>query len=196
MAESPEDHARQVVMITSIISEAFAAEGMRCTLVGGSAIEVHVPGIFKSGDIDLVIEQMRGSPSRDQLDPVFQSLGFRHVGRHWTLRDLLVEVPSMALDDPSVVVKMGPFVLRVIAKETLLADRIVGFKEWRQTSYAQQAIDMMAAFGDDLRLDILTAHLKREGALDAFDALRAHIGSELPVTEEALQSILERLTGR
>jgi hypothetical protein len=76
LADDPVDHARQVAMVTSIISQAFGRAGMRCTLVGGSAIEVHAPGIFKSGDIDLVIESPQGGTVRERLDPVFTALGF------------------------------------------------------------------------------------------------------------------------
>ena len=74
MAEDAVDHARQVAMITSLIGDAFEAAGMRVTLVGGSAIEVYAPGLFKSGDIDLVIESLTGTSRRELLDPVFATL--------------------------------------------------------------------------------------------------------------------------
>ena len=84
----------------------------------------------------------------------------------------------------------------MIVKEILLADRIIGFKQWRHTSYAQQAIDMIAAFGDDLKLERLLPRLKKEGSIDAFEALRTLAASDEPVTEDVLLSLLERLTGR
>ena len=90
MAEDAVDHARQIAMITSIVSQAFEAEGLRCTLVGGSAIEIYAPGIFKSGDIDLVVEELRGVSNRERLNPVFADLGFEIVGRHWRRGDLFV----------------------------------------------------------------------------------------------------------
>lgn len=33
-------------------------------MVGGSAIEVHAPGIYRSGDLDLVIERASGNAAR------------------------------------------------------------------------------------------------------------------------------------
>lgn len=196
MSDDVLDHARQVAMAASIISHAFECEGLRCTLVGGSAIEVYAPGILKSGDIDLVIENLRGRMSRERLDPVFAALGFEKEGRHWRRGDLFVEVPGLFLEDPSEMLRVGNFPINVIAKETLLADRVVGFKEWRQTSYGQQAIDMIAAFGDDLRINRLTPHLIRERAVDAFQALQGLAQSDEPVTEDTLQALLKRLTGR
>ncbi len=188
MAADPIDHARQVAMITSIIADAFETTGISVTLVGGSAIEVYAPGIFKSGDIDLVIEAQR-----DQLDPVFASLGFERYGRHWRRDDLFVEVPSQYLEDPFETVRVGHFPLRIIAKEILLADRAVGFKHWRHTAYGEQAIEMIAAFGTELNEELLLSRLQREAALDAYEALRAMADSIEPVTEEKLQDLLERL---
>lgn len=196
MADDAIDHARQIAMVTSIVSQAFEAEGLRCTLVGGSAIEIYAPGIFKSGDIDLVIEELRGAAGRERLDPVFAGLGFEKAGRHWRRGDLFVEVPSQCLEDPAEVIRLGHFRLNVVAKEVLLADRVVGFKYWRQTSYGQQAIDMIAAFGDDLSADRLMPRLTQEQAVDAYEALRAMAVSDESVTEDSLQALLERLTGR
>lgn len=196
MAEDAVDHARQIAMVTSIVSQAFEAEGLRCTLVGGSAIEVYAPGIFKSGDIDLVIEELRGAAHRARLDPVFDSLGFEKEGRHWRRGDLFIEVPSQFLEDPAEVIRLGHFPLNVVAKEVLLADRVIGFKYWRYTSYGQQAIDMIAAFGDAIRLDRLLPRLVDNQATDAYDALKALALSNEPITEDTLQSLLERLTGR
>lgn len=193
MAEDPVDHARQVAMITSIIGGAFEAAGMRVTLVGGSAIEVYAPGIFKSGDIDLVIESLSGINQRERLDPVFTELGFEKAGRHWTRGDLFVEVPSQLMEDPSELVRVGHFPLRIVSKEILLADRVVGFKHWRHTAYGAQAIEMIAAFGSALNQAILKPRLEREGALDAFEALSVLAESEAAVPEQKLREVLERL---
>lgn len=102
-------------------------------------------------------------------------------------------MPSTSLDDPAETVQVGAFVFRVIAKESLLADRVIGFKHWGHTSYGQQAIDMLAAFGEDLKLDPLMDHLRREGAVDAFEALRALAGSDAAVSESSLNNLLDGL---
>lgn len=196
VAEDPIDHARQVAMITSIVAAAFEESGLRVTLVGGSAIEVYAPGIFKSGDIDLVIEAVSGPNARSRLDPVFASLGFQREGRHWKRGDLFVEVPSLSLDEPSEAVRVGHFPLRIVTKEVLLADRVVGFRHWGHTAYGEQAIEMMAAFGESLNMDFLVPRLVREGSMDAFEALVSLAESGEPVSEERLQALLEQLRAR
>lgn len=190
VASDPIDHARQVAMAASIISQAFDTVGLRSTLVGGSAIEVYAPGIFKSGDIDLVIESPRGETVRDRLDGVFSSLGFTRVGRHWKRGDLFVEVPSSSLDENPERVRVGHFVLNIVSKESLLADRVVGFKWWGVTAHGQQAIDMIAAFGNDVELEKLYARLDREDSRDAYDRLASLAASGEPVTEAVLARLL------
>lgn len=196
MADDPIDHARQVAMITSIIADAFETAGMRVTLVGGSAIEVYAPGIFKSGDIDLVIESNLGQSYRERLDPIFGALGFEKSGRHWRRGDLFVEVPSHSMDDPTELVRVGHFPLRIVSKEVLLADRVVGFKHWRYTAYGAQAIEMIAAFGPELNEVLLESRLEREDAVDAFEALQAIAASNVGVSDDKLRELLQRLHTR
>jgi hypothetical protein len=59
LSEEPVTHARQVAEVAGILHSALTARGLTPTLVGGSAIEIHAPGIYMSGDLDLVIEGAR-----------------------------------------------------------------------------------------------------------------------------------------
>ena len=92
--------------------------------------------------------------------------------------------------------RIGHLELNVIAKEVLLSERLAGYKYWEYTASAQQAIDMLAAFGEDLRMDILRPLLKREGTEDAYAALQGLADSAEPVTDAKLRALLEHLRGR
>lgn len=195
LAVDPLGHAQQVAEIAGVLHEAFQREGLRCTLVGGSAIEVHAPGIYKSGDIDVVIEgPVQGL--RGRIAEVFTALGFSSQGRHWSRGDLFVEVPSHMMEDPSEMVRAGSAVFAVVAKEVVLADRVGGFMHWRVTAYGQQVIDMLAAFGDNLDMSWLAPRPHREGSWDAFVRLGDLATSSAPVTEEVLQGLLGELRRR
>lgn len=190
------DHSKQIAAIAAILHCSFENAGLESTLIGGAAIEVHAPGIFTSGDIDLIIESRISAGTtgiRERAATVFADLGFGRKGRHWTKGDLFVEVPSHSLDDPAETIHVGPFVFRIIAKEALLVDRLVGFKHWRHTAYGQQAIDMIAAFSNELDSGLLEVGLRRETVVDAFDALRKLAASNAPVTEGSLQQLLTDL---
>jgi hypothetical protein len=60
---------------------------------------------------------------------------------------------------------VGQSVFRVVTKEVPLRDRVVGFKQWQYTAYGEQALDMLAAFGDELDESWLLPELQH-GSLD------------------------------
>ena len=117
-------------------------------------------------------------------------------GRHWTFGELFVEVPGNWMSDPVDVVAVGPLTLRVVRREVVLADRIVGFLHWQVTAYGAQAVALLALFGDSLDELWLRARLRQEGAEAAFDVLRTLAASTEVVDEARLQGVLERLRTR
>lgn len=194
LSNDPAEHARQVARIAGILSEAFASHGFTVTLVGGSAIEVHAPGIYMSGDVDVVIEETaRATADRDQ---VFAGLGLARVGRHWRTGELFVETLPGPVAGPAEEVEVAGAAFRVVRKEVVLRDRIIGFKHWRHTAYGDQAIAMLLAFGEGLDMEWLDAELAREGARDALDALQQVARSATPVTHEHLLSVIDELHAR
>ena len=194
LSKEPLEHAGQVARIAGVLHEAFGDAGLRSTVVGGSAIELHAPGIYVSGDIDLVIERMQRQNA--DMGAVFEALGFEREGRHWKIGDLFVEVPSNTLTDPSEFMRVGGAVFEIVKKEVVLADRIVGFRQWYVEAWGQQAIDLHAAFGGDFDEEWLRAKLESEAALDALEPLRRLAESDEPVTHEVLEGLLRDLSRR
>ncbi len=190
----PIEHAEQVAQVAAVLYEAFADAGLRSTVVGGSAIELHAPGVYVSGDIDLVIERTR--PEATGVESVFDALGFERFGRHWRHGELFVEVPALWLSDPSETMRVGDAAFEVVKKEVVLADRIIGFRQWSVLAYAQQAIDLLAAFGDDMDREWLRKKLRQEGSLDALAPLQALAQSDEAVSEVVLGDLLARLQER
>lgn len=180
-ADAP--HVERLVGAAAVLTHALAQAGMRATLVGGGAIEFYAPGSYATTDIDFVVE---GWP-REAIGRVFESLDFKRHGRSWVMDDLFVEAPGSSLERRTVeTVPLGDFDLRVLKKEHVLADRIVGFRRWKSWAYGMQAIDMMAAFGDDLDEAFLRLWLRKEGSEAGYDHLREIADSGMPITAQAL----------
>jgi hypothetical protein len=158
---------------------------MRATLVGGGALEFYVPDGYQTSDLDFVVE--RGT--RETINDVLLSLGLRRNGRHWIRDDLFVEVPGNYMDEFVDEVPVGPFTLRVITKEALRAERIVGFRHWKYWGHGLQALDMLYAFGDELHLEPLRAALRKEGAEHAFDILLDVVESGKGMDAQALDRL-------
>jgi len=195
LAKEPLAHAEQVAEIAGVLHEAFEPEGFSATLVGGSAIEIHAPGIYLSGDLDYVIDRTREGTKH--VSEIFEALGFKkQAGRHWVLGDLFIEQVSSPVAGPTEEVRVGQSVFRIVAKEVVLRDRVVGFKHWEYTAYGQQALDMLAAFGEELDEGWLFDELRRENSLDALKALRELARSDKPVTDETLRELVDQLRDR
>lgn len=196
IAEEPRGHAEQVARIAGVLYEAFSAVGLSCTVVGGSAVELHVPGVYTTKDIDLVIETVHGIHGDPRVRDVFTALGFRRKGMLWMHGDLAVHTPSSSLSGPDELVRVGDTAFRVLTKEAVLKDRVIAFKWWKSTGDGQQAIDMLAAFGGDVDLAWLRPQLESEDAWDAYLELRRAAESESAITLESLRQLLDSLHGK
>jgi hypothetical protein len=182
-------HVEKMTVAAAVISEILRQRGMEATLVGGGAIEFHAPDVYSTTDLDLVVE----GRSRDDLDAALVEFGFAHKGRHWTMGDLFVEVPGNWMSDPVDTISVGSLTLRVIRREIVLADRIIGFKHWGVTAYGAQAIAMLSVFGVSVDERVLRDRLSAETAEDALEPLRALASQAGPVGAKELELLLERL---
>lgn len=182
---SDRPHHERLVLTAAVISTALAREGMRATLVGGGAIELHAPDIYRTGDIDFVVE----GRTRGDIDRVMRSLGLEKKGRHWVMNDLFVEVPGNEMNMPVNVRSVDGWDLRVVTKESVLADRIVGFRHWKYWGYGIEAMALIRVFRGDLDEDLLRRALRREGAEHAYGLLRTLAQSDQEVTHSQLDGL-------
>lgn len=186
---SDRPHSEKVAVAAAIISAVLHEAGMQATLVGGGAIEVHASEVYTTSDLDLIVE----GKTRADLDAVLTRFGFVREGRHWVRGELFVEVPGNWMPDPVDVISVDDLPLRVVRKEVVLADRIIGFKHWQATAFGAQAIALLALFRGTLDEATLRERVKREDAEDALAGLSALASSGAAVTEESLQALLTRL---
>lgn len=182
-------HVEKLTVAAAVISELLRKNGMVATLVGGGAIEFHAPGVYTTSDIDFVVE----GRTRSDLDAVLLAFGFERRGRHWILDDVFVEVPGNWMSDPVEVVEVGPLSLRVVRKEIVLADRIIGFKHWRSTAYGAQALALLQVLGASLDERLLRERLGAEDAEDAYEALLALALNRQVVGADELETLLQAL---
>ena len=185
-------HAEKITVAAAVLSEVLRRRGMEATLVGGGAIEFYAPDTYATSDIDLVVE----GRSRTDIDEALTGFGFDRSGRHWVRGDLFVEVPGTVMSDPVEELVAGGIRLRVVRREVVLADRIVGFKHWGATAYGAQAIALLATLGGIIDEPMLRERVRAEQAEDALDVLWAMARSGARVGEADLRTALDHLDGR
>ncbi|CAA9295894.1 MAG: hypothetical protein AVDCRST_MAG68-277 [uncultured Gemmatimonadetes bacterium] len=182
---SEREHVERVVLAAAVITTALDRAGMRATLVGGAAIEFYAPDAYTTADLDFVVE----GRTREAIDETLTSLRMQRQGRHWVLDDLFVEVPGSYQSEPAESFEIGPFTLRVVRKEYVLGDRIIGYRWWKYAGYGLQAVDMIDAFAGELDDAALRAYLRREGAEDTYDLLLKLSASGSPPTAKELDAL-------
>ena len=115
-------HAERIAIAVGLLSEAFRRRGLEATVVGGSALKLHAPGVYATLDIDLVVE----GASRAIVASTLEALGFEGRGRHWVRGELFIAVVGHEMPDPVEVLDLGDLKVRVVRREVALADRIMG----------------------------------------------------------------------
>jgi len=195
LSSEPGKRLEQTAFIMSVLTEAFAARELGVVLVGGSAIEIWAPGAHLSDDTDVVVTSRNPRAGQaEDVAAVMHTLGFQRSGLGWTRGGIYVHVVGYRMEEPTAMVAIGPVRFEVVRPEVPLADRIVGFKHWpNTTSYGTQALQMLASLGGSLDESWLRARLARENAVDALDALRAILSSTDPVTDAMLATAQQRL---
>jgi hypothetical protein len=178
-------HVERLTFAAAIIATALERAGMTAVLVGGGAIEFYAPKSYTTADIDFVVQ----GATRERLAPVFESLGLTRKDRHWFIEDLYVEVPGNWVEDPFERYELGPYQLRIVRKEIVLGQRIVGFRYWKTWAYGLQAISMIRAFGHELDEQVLRTFLRRDQAEEAYELLRNLAASETEYAEQDLDRI-------
>jgi hypothetical protein len=182
---SDREHVERIVLAAAVIATALERAGMRATLVGGAAIEFYAPHAYTTTDLDFVVE----GRTRDAINATLTALGMQRRGRHWVLDDLYVEVPGSYFGELASSFAVGPFTLRVIRREYVLADRIVGYRWWKYAGYAVQAINMMLTFGGTIDDALIRAYLRKEGAEDTYDLLIRFAASGAAAEPESLDAL-------
>lgn len=182
---SNREHVERMTVAAAVISTALERSAMRATLVGGGALEFYVPDGYQTSDLDFVVEQ----GNRERIHEVLASLGLSKSGRHWIRDDLFVEVPNNRMTEPVQEFSIGVYRLRVIQREALLAERIVGFRYWKYWAHGQQAIELLQSFQGMMDEELLRRMVKGEGAEDTLDLLLDFLDAGGAVTTDALDRL-------
>ncbi|HEX6748448.1 MAG TPA: hypothetical protein VF092_14215 [Longimicrobium sp.] len=181
---SDRSHVERLTFAAAVLQTALRQAGMEATLVGGGAVEFYIPDAYTTTDIDLVVERK----TRDAIHDVFTALGLTRQGRHWMRGDLFVEVPGNHMAEPTETFDVGPMTLRVVQREYVLADRIVGYRHWKYWAYGVEAIEMIRGFGGRIDDAALRDYLRKEGSEHAYDLLLDLMDSDEPLTEQTLEA--------
>lgn len=140
-------------------------------LVGGGAVEFYTGGWYTTGDLDLITTNSR------RLKIVLKEMGFaRSSDRGFIKEDIYIDLVGSSLSgrrhvdldlgDPSEVI-------RVIAIEDIIIDRLCACKHWDSPKDCEQALYMISAFREDLDMKYLEKRADKEEVVDRLRSMQA-----------------------
>jgi hypothetical protein len=178
------DTARKHLYFAALLSrELKDTDALPAIVVGGSAVEIYLDGVYVSGDIDIVT-------NRKAAARVLESWGFRQDGREWYSHEW--KIAADLVRDPegytgaqrltrTVVTPYGP--VRLVGLEDLIVKRLASAKfggnhtERNQPSDRDQAALLYRKNRPSLDRAYLTAMARIQQVDDEFAALEQEIAT-------------------
>jgi len=188
-AATTTDRAERTLRVAAVLSEALADAGARPVLVGGGAVEIYTRSAYTTRDLDFVAAVTQG------VRQALSSLGFDRDGRHWVHEGLglVVEFPATTLSPSRAVsIDVDGRVLRIIAVEDLIVDRLASWKHWGWDPDGAAAAILLAAH-PDLDRKRLNKRARDEDVADALAAIGGRAENGNPISTEELNRLRREL---
>jgi len=190
-AYEADDRAESTLRMAAALCEALTAAGAHPVLVGGGAVEIYTRSAYTTRDLDFV------AAVTEEVRSTMDALGFGREGRHWVHEELgvVVEFPGATLAPAeAVAIEVDGLVLRIIAVEDLVVDRLASWKHWGWDPDGAAAV-LLLAIHTNLDGQRLHWRAEDEDVLDALARLRPLAESNEPITDQRLRELHAGLTG-
>jgi len=166
------------------VASELSKAGIETVLVGGAVVAIYSKGVYRSGDLDIVINSYIQNDKL--LASVMQNIGFKKEGRHWKRDDckhLFVEFirPPIAIGDDY---KIKPNKMLVNGQELFILhpkdcvrDRLAGYVYFMSAECLDQAA--LVAIAENVDLEELQEWSKNENVkmLEALEELKQKVKS-------------------
>jgi hypothetical protein len=155
--------------------------GIRSVLVGGAVVAIYTEGLYRSGDLDIVPDDMH----RERLDVVLQEIGFEpgksRYFKHPLCQHLFLEFPrgpvEIGEEFPVIPdeIEVEGRKLRLLSPTDCVKDRLAGYIHWNSRANFDQAVLICRRQIDRVDLKQVERWCGQEGGLAAFKELERHL---------------------
>jgi hypothetical protein len=151
--------------------------GIRSVLVGGAVVAIYTEGLYRSGDLDLVPDDL----GRSRLSEVLAQIGFEpsrsRYFKHPSCPHLFLEFPRGPVEigeqfpvTPAEIEVEGR-TLRLLSPTDSVKDRLAGYIHWKSRANFDQAVLICRRQHARVDLDAVGKWCAGEGGDDAFHEL-------------------------
>ena len=171
-AKAKERGFERMVYVMSLITPKLEEKGVKCVVVGGSAVEFYTRDWYATGDIDLAVTKDK----RKIIDEIMKELGFSSEGRMWVREDLnlYIETPGDIRTiemDKTTRIETDAGYTYIIGIEDIILDRISAALHWKSESDKEQAIRMASIYFDKIDWDYIQKLSKKDNAEAMLDEI-------------------------
>lgn len=150
------------------------AAGIRSVLVGGAVVAIYTEGLYRSGDLDLVPDDL----GRSRLGEVLGGLGFEETRsryfKHPSCRHLFLEFPRGPVEigeefpvEPDEIEVEGHR-LKILSPTDCVKDRLAGYIHWGTRASFDQAVLVGRRQGSRVDRERVRLWCDREGNPETF----------------------------
>jgi hypothetical protein len=152
-------------------------EGIRSVLVGGAVVAIYSEGLYRSGDLDMIPDDMGRAKLPEALGKIgFVSRNSRYF-KHPDCAHLFLEFPR----GPVEIGEQYPVIpaeinvegrtLRLLSPTDCVKDRLAGYIYWKSRSYFDQALLLCRRQNQSVDLEAVREWCVKEGGIAAYDEL-------------------------
>lgn len=159
-------------------------EGIGSVLVGGAVVAIYTEGLYRSGDLDMVPDDL----GRNRLTTALAKIGFQPTQSRYFKHP---ECPHLFLEFPRGPVEIGeqyPVMpaeielegrtLRLLSPTDSVKDRLAGYIHWKSRANFDQAVLICRRQQGRVDLDAVRNWCIGEGGMFAFEELMGRLDEE------------------
>lgn len=159
--------------------------GIRSVLVGGAVVAIHTEGLYRSGDLDMVPDDL----GRGRLPEVLARLGFEpsrsRYFKHPACAHLFLEFPRGPVEIgehfpviPEEIEVEGR-TLRLLSPTDSVKDRLAGYIHWKSRANFEQAVLICRRQPGRVDLNAVRKWCSGEGGDTAYEELMQRLNGDL-----------------
>ena len=161
------------------VNNRLESEGVgRVVIVGGFAAELYSGGVYRTGDIDVIIDSRNSERAMDILNEELRGIGARREGRVW-ISDyfgvLALDVVGVTYVGRVKVLRMDNGRIYVESPEDNVVTSLNACVYWSSDADCERAAAVLAAQWGNVDWDYLLDRARREGVLDKLNEIRKAI---------------------
>jgi hypothetical protein len=160
--------------------------GIRSVLVGGAVVSIYTEGLYRSGDLDMVLDRY----DRAGIPGILEQIGFKpdksRYFKHPECEHLFLEFPSGPVEIgeeypvfPDEILVEGR-TLRLLSPTDCVKDRLASYIHWNSRAGFNQAVLVCRRQRMRVDLEKVAEWCHREGGSAAFEELTRYLSETEP----------------